>query len=282
MTRASAAVHSGAVLFALLFLAWPPAAQSVELPARIAERGRIVIGTHPNYPPITYKDPYSMQLTGFDIELGEAIARELGVTAEWSEISFAQMMPSLKTGRIDMILAFMADTENRRKSFDFVDYLRTTAVVTVRAADTRALTLETLCGKRAGASRSGTWTVDMAEWSRVNCEAKGMPAVAVLGTEGSFDARIQLKMGRIDAAIQGSETLAYCDKLDPGLFKPIGSPFGSKLAGIPFLKTGDGPALRDAVRAALERMLKSGTYAAIAIRNGVETGAIEAVTVNGH
>ncbi len=260
---------------------WCPGVVSAELPKRIADAGRLVIGTSPNYPPITYKDPYSMRLTGFDIELGEAIARELGVSVEWSEIAFAQMLPALKTGRIDMILAFMADTEERSKTFDFVDYLRSVAVVSVRASDAATASLTGLCGKRVGASRAGTWPGDIAKWSAMHCEAKDKPAVVVSGTEGSFDARMQLKMGRLDAAIHGSETLDYFEKLDPGLYVPIGSPFASKLVGIPFLKTNEGNALRDAVKAALERLKAAGTYRAIVSKYGVETGALETFTING-
>ncbi|MDX2257517.1 MAG: ABC transporter substrate-binding protein [Hyphomicrobiaceae bacterium] len=261
-------------------LAGAPPILAHELPKRILAAGRLVIGTYPNYPPITYKDPYSMKLTGFDIELGEAIGRELGLSVEWQEIAFAQMLPALKTGRVDMILAFMADTEKRRATFDFVDYLRSQAVVSVRAGDEARITLATLCGKRIGASRSGTWPSDIAAWSASNCEARGEPGVIVAGTEGSFDARMQLRMGRLDAAIHGSETIAYFEKLEPGRYVPIGSPFPAKLVGIPFLKTGDGRLLRDAVKAALERMLASGVYGGIVARYGVEHGALDAITVN--
>ena len=280
MRQPTARTLSAFLVTSLIFY-WCPSVLSAELPKRIADAGRLVIGTYPNYPPITYKDPYSMRLTGFDIELGEAIARELGVSAEWSEIAFAQMLPALKTGRIDMILAFMADTVERRKTFDFVDYLRSVAVVSVRASDAPTATLTALCGKRVGASRAGTWPGDITKWSAVNCVAKDKPAVVVSGTEGSFDARMQLKMGRLDAAIHGSETLAYFEKLDPGLYVPIGSPFASKLVGIPFLKTNEGNALRDAVKAALDRLKAAGTYGAIISKYGVETGALETITING-
>lgn len=252
-----------------------------DLPERIAKSGRLVIGTYPNYPPITYKQPYSMKLSGFDIDLGEAIAHELGVRAEWSEIGFAQMLPSLKTGRIDMILAFMADTEKRRELFDFVDYLTSEAVVTVRSDDAANAELSTLCGKRIGAGRAGTWPGDLAKWSLEHCEAEGRPAIIVIGTEGSFDARMQLKMGRLDAAVHGSETLSYFEKLDPGLYVPIGSPFARRHVGIPFLKTDEGTALRDAVKAALDRLKANGTYEAIIAKYGVETGALETITING-
>src|SRR6185369_8877246 len=108
---------------AVAALAVPAAAQ--ELPDRIKQAGKIVIATMPNYPPITYKDPATNQLKGVDIEIGEAIATELGVKVEWQEIAFAQMLPSLQTGRVDLVMAGMSDLPTRRHQQDFVDYLRT-------------------------------------------------------------------------------------------------------------------------------------------------------------
>ncbi|MEI8147101.1 MAG: transporter substrate-binding domain-containing protein, partial [Alphaproteobacteria bacterium] len=60
------------------------------LPDRVRQAGRIVIATQPNYAPITFKDPATNRLTGFDIDLGEAIGKELGLRVEWQEIAFAQ------------------------------------------------------------------------------------------------------------------------------------------------------------------------------------------------
>jgi polar amino acid transport system substrate-binding protein len=85
-------------LAAALILAGAAPAVAQDVPARIKEAGKIVIATNPNYAPITFKDPASNTLTGFDIDLGAAIAKELGVKLEWQEIAFAQMLPSLQTG----------------------------------------------------------------------------------------------------------------------------------------------------------------------------------------
>jgi polar amino acid transport system substrate-binding protein len=104
---------------AAVALATPVLAQDV--PDRIKKAGKLVIATMPNYPPITYKDPATAKLMGFDIELGEAIAKELGLSPEWQEIAFAQMLPSLQTGRVDMVMAGMSDLPARRETADFVD-----------------------------------------------------------------------------------------------------------------------------------------------------------------
>ena len=273
--------HSTQLLAAtLLAFGVASSAFAVDAPPRIKKAGKLVIATQPNYPPIAYKDPETSKLMGFDIELGEAIGKELGVPVEWQEIGFAQMLPSLATGRVDMVMAGMSDLPARRETVDFVDYLRTGPQFytspTGAAAGIKGLA--DLCGKKVGASRSTNWPVQIAEWSKANCEAKGKPAIAVTGTEGSVDARAQLKTGRLDAAVQGNETLPYFQKVDPNSYVILGEAFAENLAGIPFAK--NDAATRDAVKAALDALRKKGTYAALLAKYNLPQNSLADFTLN--
>jgi polar amino acid transport system substrate-binding protein len=258
-------------------LALPATAQ--ELPDRIKQAGKIVIATMPNYPPITYKDPATNQLKGIDIEIGEAIGKELGLKVEWREIAFAQMLPSLQTGRVDLVMAGMSDLPTRRDQQDFVDYLKAGAQFYTSSAMSKEIKSQAdLCGKKVGASRSTNWPQQIGEWSQANCVAKGKPAITVVGTEGSIDARTQLKQQRIDAGVQGSETLPYLQAQEPNTYVILGEPFTVALSGIPVLKTE--PKLRDAVKAALDSMQKKGTYDQILEKNGLKSAAQKPIVMN--
>ena len=260
-------------------LAASVSATAQEVPARIKEAGKLVIATMPNYPPITFKDPATNELQGFDIDLGESIAKGLGVKAQWDEIAFAQMLPSLQTGRVDMVLAGMSDTVARQETADFVDYLKSGAqFYTSTALAAEIKTPEDLCGKSVGASRSTNWPAQITEWSAANCVAKGKPAITVVGTEGYSDARNQIKTGRLQGAAQGNETLPYNQKLEPNTYVALGEPFSESIAGIPFLKTD--PALRDAVKAVLEKMHQDGTYDQLLSKYGLEANKLPAITIN--
>lgn len=268
------------LIAASLVLSAAASAWSVEPPARIKKAGKLVIATQPNYPPISYKDPATNKLMGFDVELGEAIAKELGVPVEWQEIGFAQMLPSLTTGRVDMVMAGMSDLPARRETVDFVDYLRTGPQFYTSPAGAAAgiKSLPDLCGKKVGASRATNWPAQMAEWSKAHCEANGKPALAVTGTEGSVDARTQLKTGRLDAAVQGNETLPYFQKLEPNSYVLLGQPFAENLAGIPFAKAD--AATRDAVKAALDVLRKNGTYSTLLAKYNVQQNALPEFVLN--
>lgn len=259
----------------------PDQAWAQAVPERIKAAGKIVIATMPNYAPITYKDPASNKLIGFDIELGEAIAAELGVKAEWQEIGFAQMLPSLQTGRVDMVMAGMGDQPSRREVADFVNYVVSGAqFYTVTALKETIKTPEDLCGKSVGASRATIWPRQIAEWSDANCVAKGRPAINVVGTEGSVDARNQIKTQRLQGGVQGSETLGYFQTLEPNTYVALGEPFTRALFGIPFVKTPEGNALRDAVKAALERLQANGTYDRLLAKYGMQPNRLTPITIN--
>jgi polar amino acid transport system substrate-binding protein len=264
---------------ALLVAAFATAAVAQEAPDRIKKAGKIVAATQPNYAPISYKDPATNQLMGFDVELGEAIAKELGVKIEWQETAFAQMISSLVTGRVDIVMAGMSDLPGRREQVDFVDYLKSGAQFYTSQAN--AATIKTpadLCGKKVGASRSTNWPAQIEEWSKQNCVAKGKPAVTVVGTEGSIDARTQLKSGRLDGGVQGSETISYNQKMEPNTYVVLGTAFTESLMGIPTPKTE--PQLRDAVKSALERLQKNGTYDQIATKYGLTGNKLSPIGIN--
>lgn len=268
-------------LAATLLAATALSAQAQALPERIKTAGKIIIATQPNYAPIVYKDPATNTMTGFDYELGEAIAKELGVKAEWQETAFAQMLPSLHTGRVDMVMAGMSDLPARRETADFIDYMVSGAqFYTVTALAGSIKTPEDLCGKSVGASRSTNWPRQIGEWSEANCVAKGKPAINVVGTEGSVDARTQLKTQRLQGGVQGSETMSHFQKLEPNTYIPLGKPFTHSLAGIPFAKTAEGTQLRDAVKGALDRLQANGTYDALIQKYGLANNAIKPITLN--
>ncbi|MBI3507355.1 MAG: ABC transporter substrate-binding protein [Proteobacteria bacterium] len=270
-------------LFALAIAAGLVAAPAFaqDVPARVKQAGKIVIATMPNYAPITYKDPANNKLMGFDIDLGEAIAKELGLAIEWQEIAFAQMLPSLQTGRVDTVLAGMSDLPARRETADFIDYMKSgPQFFTLTSLAGSIKSPEDLCGKAVGASRSTNWPKQIEEWSQANCVAKGKPAINVTGTEGSVDARTQLKTQRIQAAVQGNETLPYFQQLEPNTYVVLGTAFTESLSGMPFPKTAEGMQLRAAVKGAIERLITKGIYEKIAATHGLQANNIGKVGEN--
>ena len=253
------------------------AAQAQDLPQRIRQTGVLRILVNPIYPPMEFKDPATGRLMGLDVDLAEALAGRLGVRVEWQESSFAQLIPSLQTGRADMILSGMSDLPARRETLDFVNYMRSGGQFYVLASSAFREPTD-LCGRRVSTSRSTSFPDAIRGFSETQCVAAGRPAITYVPAESTADARTQLRQGRVDAAVQGNETIPYVMSLDPGLWRPIGTPITSVFQGMAFLKADT--ALRDAVIAAFAELQANGRYREIMARWNLADLAVEGILIN--
>lgn len=251
---------------------------AADLPASIKAKGEIVVAIMTNYPPMDFKDPATNTLTGLDYDLGNALAERLGVKIKWQETGFEQMINALTTDRVDVVLSGMTDTAERQQSVTFVDYFTSGPQFYTLQKNKDTNEIADLCGKKVGTSRRTTFPAEIAEWSKANCEAKGKPAINVIGTEGSADARAQLRQSRIDAAMQGSETLSYLKTQEKDTYKTVGAPISVQFSGLGVSKKK--PELSEAVKVALQSMIDDGSYQAILKKWDLELGAIKTVTIN--
>ena len=87
---------------------------------KIKQRGTIVVGVKNDYKPWGYLDP-SGKIVGMEIDLVDDVAKRLGVKVEMIPVIAANRMEFLNQGRIDMILATMGDTADRRKVIGMVE-----------------------------------------------------------------------------------------------------------------------------------------------------------------
>ena len=256
------------------------AAMAVELPERIKTSGKVTVANQPVYPPMEYKDPATGELKGIDIELGRALGKQLGLEVVWAETSFEQMVSSVTTGRADIVHSGMADTAKRRETLDFVDYMKSgPQFYSVTSRKNEFKTPSDLCGKTIGMSKVTLFPDQATKWSAQNCEAAGRPPIIIFGTTSSADARTQLKQGRVDAAVQGMETLPFTMNQEKDAYFPIGEPFADVYQGIGFAK--DNTLLRDAYAAALKVLMENGEYRKILAEQGLEATALNGVQING-
>lgn len=89
----------------------------------IKDSGKLVVGTCADYPPYEWhlvKDGED-KIIGFDIDIAQAVADELGVELEVVDMDFDGLIPALSTGKIDMVIAGMNPTVERKQSVDFSD-----------------------------------------------------------------------------------------------------------------------------------------------------------------
>jgi polar amino acid transport system substrate-binding protein len=263
-----------AAVAALLSIA---AAQAAELPDQIKQAGALRLTVSSTYAPMEYRDPATNELTGLDIDLATEIARRLSLKIVWSETAFAEIIPALQTRRADFVISGISDRLARRETADFVDYLKTGPQFFVLAPSSTEAAID-LCGKKVGTTRSTVFPMEIEKWSKANCEAAGKPAVQFVPGENPIDVRNQLKQGRIDAAVQGSETLLHALRREPGKYRVVGAPFSCGYQGIMFRK--DDTALRQVVMDVLATMIADGAYQAILAKWDLAANAVTQPMLN--
>lgn len=253
-------------------------ASAQKLPAEIAASKVIKVALNADYPPLEQKDPKTGQVTGFDIDLGEAMAKVLGVKLDWQDGAFEQMSPSLQSGRVDMIMSGFYDLPKRRGNFDFIDYLRAGAQFYVQKSAADIKTVTDLCGQTITTSRGTNFPDTTKAWSDKNCVAAGKPPLTIITDTDLGQQLSNLKQGRAVAAVQGLEAVPTIVEMDGNAYRPLGDAYSSTLMGIAFLK--DDPTLRDAVAYALKQVIADGTYDALIKKWKLDLSSYKKVSIN--
>ena len=127
-------------------------AASVE---EVKAKGKIIVGIQGDNAPWGFVNSSGVQ-DGYDADIAKLFAKELGVEVEFAPLAVANRIPALVTGKVDILFATMAMTEERAKS---IQYSKPYAgnVVGVVAEKTVAIKApEDLAGKEVGVPRSST------------------------------------------------------------------------------------------------------------------------------
>jgi len=98
----------------------------------IKENGVLRVGTAIT-DPFEYYDQESGELIGYDVDLMNRIAEELNVKIEWTEMSFAGLLPSIQDRNVDVAIAAIYIKTEREEVVDFSEpYIQTGLVMAVR------------------------------------------------------------------------------------------------------------------------------------------------------
>ncbi|MBP5090462.1 transporter substrate-binding domain-containing protein, partial [Pseudomonas chlororaphis] len=121
-----------------------------ELIDDVNDRGELRIALEANTPPFNFKD--DGKLTGFEVELGQLLARELDVRADFVVTDAADLLPGVESGRYDIAINHIAMTAELKDRFDFSEpYSYSSAQLIVRKEEKRALaSLQALQGQALG------------------------------------------------------------------------------------------------------------------------------------
>ena len=118
----------------------------------------VKVGTEGVYPPFSYRDAENNELTGFDVDVMEAIGEEAGWDVQLVEAPFDALFPALDSGRIDVIANQVTITAEREARYLFSTPYTYSRGVIVTATDTDDITtLDDLKGRTTAQTSSSNW-----------------------------------------------------------------------------------------------------------------------------
>jgi len=119
------------------------------LAAPVMASDTIRFGTEGAYAPYNYVDD-SGKLAGYEIDLGNALCKQAGLTCEWVVNEWDSIIPNLIAGNYDGIMAGMSVTDERKKTINFSDEYYPVALSLYAAAAGNKIDLAALKGKKIG------------------------------------------------------------------------------------------------------------------------------------
>ncbi|GAA1809600.1 ABC transporter substrate-binding protein [Agromyces neolithicus] len=247
---------------------------SALLPDDIAEAGVLIVGTDAAYPPNEFKDADGNPI-GWAIELSDAMAARLGVTAEYQIASFDNIIPAVTGGKADLGNSSFTDNAERQKQVDFVNYFE--AGIQWAQPAGGDVNPDDACGLKVAVQATTFEHTDELPGKNQACLDAGKPAIEILPFDSQDAAANAVVLGQADAMSADSPVTLYAIEQTDGKLEPAGETFDSAPYGMPVAK---GSELAAALQAALQSLVDDGTYTEILTAWGVQSGGIDEITIN--
>ena len=245
------------------------------VPEKIKSSGKLVVGVNIPYTPNEFKDP-SGKIIGFDVDLMNAVASTLGLTADYREADFAKIIPSIQGGTFDVGMSSFTDTKEREKSVDFVTYA-SAGILWAQRPD-NPVDPKNACGKKVSVQATTTEETDELPAKNKACTDAGKPPIQIVPFDGQDAATNAVVLGQVDAMSADSPVTLYAIKQSNGKLTQAGEVADAAPYGWPVAK---GSPLAQSLKQALEHMIQTGAYKQIASNWGVEKAMIDKPVING-
>ncbi|MGN0161933.1 MAG: transporter substrate-binding domain-containing protein [Lachnospiraceae bacterium] len=179
--------------------------------SEIISKGKITVGIMLSCVPFGYYDE-SGNPAGYDVEIAKALADSLGVELEIQDLSADNRIPSLETGKVDVVIGCFTRTLGRAQKIDFSDPYCAAGARILLKSDSTVASVSDLAGAKIGAV-TGSVACDV---------AKSIPNANVQEFDTTDDALLALENDQIVTYIEDSTTQEYMAFKYPDKYKVIG------------------------------------------------------------
>lgn len=222
--------------------------------AKIAARGRLIVGVSQTIYPFSFRDPVSGEMRGFDVDIAREMARAVfgdPNAVQFKATNVPERITFLQKGEVDIVVHTFTMTCARLQQIAFsTEYLTIGPRLLVkRGSGFRSI--DDLGGRKVCASKGGAPLLQIQQ-----AASRPIP----VGAENSIDCLIMLQQGQVDAVCNDDAILVALAEQDPTT-EVVGPRFSNDGYGIG-ISRGE-PELVRFVNAVLERLRASGTWATI-------------------
>jgi polar amino acid transport system substrate-binding protein len=209
------------------------------------------VGVDTTYPPFEFKE--GNEYKGIDIDLINAIAKNQDIKIELSPMDFGGIIPAMQANQLDIAIAGMSITDERKKVVDFsTPYFDAGLTVVVKNDNSNIKSVDDLKGKTVAVKKGTTG----AKYAQDNVSKLGIKVVQFNDSPAMFQ---EVSNGNADALIEDYPVISYAiAQKDLGL-KIVGDRLNGDQYGIAVLK-GQNQDLLKKINTGLEELKKDGTY----------------------
>ena len=166
--------------------------------ADIKKKGQIVIGVLGTDEPNSFVDPKTRELIGYDVDLGTAVAKKIGVKPVFKQIAVAARIPELQQGHVDLLAASLTHNKEREAQIDFSLTTFITGQKVLVKKSSNIADVPQLNGKRVLTVKGGTQEPNI---------RKAVPGVEVVTFETTQQAFLALQQGKGLAYVNDESSL---------------------------------------------------------------------------
>lgn len=239
------------------------------LPKEVADSGKLVIGAAIDYAPAEFRADDLQTAIGYDVDLGKALGKVLGLESEVSAAEFASLLPGMGTKYNIGISSFTVSAE-RTASYNMVAYIKVGSSFAVQKGNPSGFDPDDVCGKNIGV-QTGTSQEDQLNVMTKECAAAGKPEIQISSYGKQTDATTNLAGGKLEALYADSTVADYAVAMTNDQLEVIGGIRDSAPQGIVVSK--DDQQLTDAIQAAMQKLMDDGTWKKILDSWGVSSDA---------
>lgn len=214
-------------------------------------KDEITVAAVQDYPPFEYKE--DEELTGFDVELVEAVADEIGVTVNWDTMKFDGIIPALQANKVDAAVSAIGIREDRLEVVNFSDPYFESGLSLITLEDSDIEEEADLEGKTIVA-KQGTESLELA--NELAEEYNG----EVTKLQDDATMYMELENDNADVVINDYPSVAYKINQDgdDSILRIVGDKYPSEDYGIAISK--DNEELVEEVNDGLQELKDSGEY----------------------